>query len=331
MGRQCTSTFQAISGNKQLWEFGMKTTLFAVVAALIFINSAHAYTIEKTLVRTRVRVPVWIAYPDKITGKVPGVLLIHGSGGLDNKHQAHEWGYAKALTKQGYAVIIIDSFTPRHVRSTVQNQDVVPARLMARDALTVLQTLKGDLRIDVDRVGVMGFSKGAQAAWLTSLAVFNQRVTHHFATTILMYPPCTERRLNPKTNGKPIHFIVGEKDRYDAPRNCFELEKQMKQFGANTDLHVIPNAEHGWDVPGVRHWDYHGQNFSNCTFVETAPRRWIERKTKIVIFDQRPIPRNRKKALRSCVTHKISGGYNPEAAKASLRLIEGYLGTLKAK
>lgn len=290
---------------------------------------ASAYTVEKTTVHATVNLPVWIAFLNNASGKVPGVLLIHASAGLDKRHKRHAFGYAETLTKQGFAVIIIDSFSPRHIRSTVKNQDAVKAAAMARDALTVLQSLKDNPKIDVNRVAVMGFSKGAQAAWISSLAVFNRPGEKQFATAIMMYPPCTERRLSPKATGKPIHFIVGAKDRYDNPRNCFELEKQMKKFGAKTDLRVIPSAEHGWDVPGVRHWQGYGQNFSDCTFVEVAPRRWIERKTKIVIFDRRPIPRNRKRALQSCVTHKISGGYNPEAAKISLKLIEKYLAVLK--
>jgi hypothetical protein len=65
--------------------------------------------------------------------------------------------------------------------------------------------------------------------------------------------------------------------------------------------------------------------------MEVSPRHWIESKSKIEIADEHgPLPQNRKKALQSCMTYGVSGGYNAEAAGRSLRLIEQDLARLHA-
>lgn len=292
------------------------------------ISTASAYTVEKSVVATPAKVPVWIALPEQPRGKVPAVLLVHGSGGINYDHQ---WGYAKFFSERGIATIIVDAFTPRNIKSTVTDQAQLPARAMTRDALQVLQSLIGHPKIDVDRVAIMGFSKGAQAALLSSLMIFNLPGEKTFALTIAMYPPCNVARFRPKTTGKPIRILVGARDAYNEPAPCYELEKELKAEGADVALTTIPNAKHGWDVPrNPPDWqNAKGENYSNCRFIETAPGRWIERTSQIEIEDkERPIPENRKKALSKCIRYGVSGGYNPEAATQSIRAIESELRAL---
>lgn len=302
--------------------------LLAAAFAAFLTHSAGAYTVQRSAVTTPAKVPVWVILPDNVQGKVPAMLLMHGSGGIN---KPHEWGYARYFTEHGIAAVIIDSFTPRGVRSTVLNQAKVSAPAMTRDALTVLQSLAGDPHIDADRVGIMGFSKGAQVAIDTSLAVFNRPGERQFALAIAMYPPCTERRYDPKTTGKPIHFLVGEYDHYDNPEYCRELAQRLRHYGADITLVTIKNAQHGWDVPGKPHWENaRGENYSRCKFVEVSPRHWIEASTKLAIADEHgPIVQNRRKALHHCLTYGVSGGYSPMATDESLRLIAQYVERLR--
>ncbi|MGE0280537.1 MAG: dienelactone hydrolase family protein [Rhizobiaceae bacterium] len=289
---------------------------------------ASAYTVERSVVVTPAKVPVWIALPDQAGGKVPAVLLVHGSGGINHDH---ERGYAKFFSDRGIATIVIDSFVNRGIKSTVTDQAQLPARAMTRDALQVLQSLIEHPKIDVDRVAIMGFSKGAQASLLSSLMIFNRPGEKRFALTIAMYPPCNVARFRPTTTGRPIRILVGARDAYNEPAPCYELEKELKAEGADVALTTIPNAKHGWDVPrNPPNWqNAKGENYSKCRFIETAPGRWVERTSQIEIENNgRPIPENRKKALSKCIRYGVSGGYNPEAAKQSIRVIESELRAL---
>jgi dienelactone hydrolase len=145
---------------------------------------------------------------------------------------------------------------------------------------------------------------------------------------IAMYPSCDSFRLKVTTTGRPIKVLVGEKDVYVNPYACIELVDQYKKDGADIEVTMLANAEHGWDAVGSRHWKRSGQNYSKCRFVEISPRVWVERKSGIKVEDEKGATPERKKALSQCMTFEISGGYNPEAAAKSFSLIADYVRTI---
>ncbi|MCZ7655921.1 MAG: hypothetical protein M5R42_19135 [Rhodocyclaceae bacterium] len=60
--------------------------------------------------------------------------------------------------------LVIDSFGPRGVMSTADDQTRVTTTQMLQDAYGALVFLADDKRIDSARIGVMGFSKGGTVA-----------------------------------------------------------------------------------------------------------------------------------------------------------------------
>ena len=159
----------------------------------------------------------------------------------------------------------------------------------------------------------------------TPLNFVNKDGKVRFALHIAMYPSCDNFRLKFTTTGKPIKVLVGEKDVYTSPHACIDFVAQYKKDGANIEVTMLPDAEHGWDVVGSRHWKRSGQNYSKCRFVEISPRVWVERKSGLKVEDEKGPTRERKNALSQCVTFEISGGYNPEAAAKSFSLIADYV------
>jgi dienelactone hydrolase len=302
----------------------MKRFFGVLISGLLFAPSAQALTMEKTFVQySNVNVPTYVFLPDHVEGKIPAVLLIHGSGGLKLEHKKF---YAEEFAKMGIATIAIDSFTPRGVTSTIQDQTLVAPLAMARDAMAVLKAMADNPHIDTNKVGVMGFSKGGLTVMNLALMKASK-----FSLYIALYPACNQFRLDPLTNTHPMLVLLGAEDKYDEPTLCKEQVEYLKEHGSkNIHLEIIPNAQHAWDVPGPAHRTVQGENYSKCKFVEIKPQVWIEEKTKIVVFDHHPT-KDRPKAFRSCVTHQVSWGYSAKVTRESTKVIESFVSLLKTK
>ena len=95
--------------------------------------------------------------------KVPAVILMHGSGGI---YSAMLEFWPKQFNDAGIAVFSVDSFGPRGVKSTAEDQSQVPFAADLVDAFAALKLLATHPRIDPQRIAIMGFSRGGN----TSLA-----------------------------------------------------------------------------------------------------------------------------------------------------------------
>ncbi len=106
------------------------------------------------------------------SGKVPAVLLMHGSGGI---YDAMLDYWPKLLNAQGIAVFSLDRFGPRGVKSTAEDQSQVPFAADVADAFAALRLLASHPGIDAKRIAIMGFSRGGIASWRTAVETHRRR------------------------------------------------------------------------------------------------------------------------------------------------------------
>ncbi|WP_346286491.1 dienelactone hydrolase family protein [Zoogloea sp.] len=99
-------------------------------------------------------------------GRLPAVLILHGSSGVDARGDFH----AEALNAAGFATLEVDMWEARGV-GTGAARPALPALTYA-DAFTALRFLSARSDIDPARIGVLGFSWGA----VISMAAATQNV-----------------------------------------------------------------------------------------------------------------------------------------------------------
>ncbi|WP_185973710.1 dienelactone hydrolase family protein [Ferrovibrio terrae] len=267
--------------------------------------------------------------PEGINGKMPAMVIHHGSGGVSN---TREYAYAREFTKMGVASIVPDSFTPRGVKSTVEDQTTVSSNDMIADAFNALKLAAVHPRLDPDRIGITGFSKGGTVAMRTGLQIMvNRHVPNgpRFALHVPFYAGCDNMYLNMRTTGAPMLVLIGGADTYVGPQRCIDAVERMRAAGSKVDMVIYPNAQHGWDGVG-RPWSYpNGENYSKCTYVEQADRRWVEQTTGLTTTgsDGKAVVENARKALAACKTLGVSGAPD-EAVKA--QSLEALKGAMKA-
>ncbi|WP_376088384.1 dienelactone hydrolase family protein [Roseomonas sp. CCTCC AB2023176] len=187
--------------------------------------------------------------PPSATGRVPAVILVHGSGGISGS--ADLW--ARELNSVGVAAFILDTFSGRGIVSTVEDQDQLHSLAMMVDAYRALDRLADHPRIRADRIAVMGFSKGAVASIYSASERFRRmhgNPERRFAAHIGLYTPCNVRYLaDAQVTGAPMRFHHGVVDDYVSIAPCREYVARLRAAGVDATLDEYPNGQHGFDSP----------------------------------------------------------------------------------
>ena len=223
-----------------------------------------------------IQVPGQLMLPAGNT-KVPAMIIHHGSGGVS---ETREYRYARELVGMGVAALVIDSFKPRGISTTVSDQDAVSSLEMTNDAFAALRALAAHPRVEAARIGIVGFSKGGTVALLAAHERHAERASLspglRFALHVPVYPACTSHYLRPKTSGAPIILLLGAADTYAGVAPCTEYAEKLKAQGAKFQIKIYAGAPHGFDGDNA-YSVATGENYSRCIFEEQADGTWKER------------------------------------------------------
>lgn len=192
----------------------------------------------------------WMA-PPSATGNAPGMLLLHGCGGLWAKpgvlatRPAH---MAALLQELGYGVLMVDSFGPRGVRETctASSKGALNSTRRAEDAQRAVNWLKSRKEIDSSRIAVLGWSQGA-----TTVLALMDRDNPGVRAAVAFYPGCGSflRTAQPYQPAAPTLMLMGEADDWTPVEPCRDL---VTRSGMDTfRLVSYPDVYHDFDDPGL--------------------------------------------------------------------------------
>ncbi|MEK9970934.1 MAG: dienelactone hydrolase family protein [Ferrovibrio sp.] len=307
------------------WRYGL--LLAAIVGSLSGLAEAQTREILEFTGPSRkgpVTVKAELFLPDGVSGRMPAMVIHHGSGGVSN---TREYAYAREFTKMGVASIIPDSFTPRGVKSTVEDQSTVSTNDMIADAFGALKLAAAHPRIDPARIGITGFSKGGSVAMRSGLQLMVNRHSKdgpRFALHVPFYAGCDTIYADMRTTGAPMLVLIGGADTYVGTERCVFAVERMRAAGSHVDMVIYPNAQHGWDGTG-RAWSYpNGENYSKCVYVEQPDRSWVEQTSGLTTMgrDGRVNMDAAQKALAACKTLGVSGAPDAEVKAKSLQALK---------
>ena len=183
-------------------------------------------------------------YRPRTEGRIPAAVVINSSGGIT----AHtELYYARVLARYGIAALVVDSFRPRGVRRTGDDQNRVAQTRSNADAIAGFRWLAGQSWVDPSRIIVLGMSRGGEAAYSAALEVLRRHYEAsdiRFAAHVSISPGgCNLQQRDAQTTGAPMFFMLGELDDGTPALPCVEYIERMRTAG---------NANIRWAVyPGV--------------------------------------------------------------------------------
>ena len=183
------------------------------------------------------------------SGRLPLVVLMHGSGGAGGNIE--HW--KRRLNAMGVSTFAIDGMTGRGFTGVGANQASLGRLNFIMDIYRALDVLAKHPRVDPERIALMGFSRGGQAALYASVERF-QRMWNksgaQFAAYVAFYPDCaTTYRDDAALVAKPIRIFHGTPDDYNPVASCKAFLARLKDAKADVELTEYPNAQHGFDNP----------------------------------------------------------------------------------
>ena len=200
--------------------------------------------------------------PSTTPAGVAAVVIVHGSAGWSDYREGH---YARAFAGAGFTVLAIDSFGPRGIATTTEDQSQVSALQMTRDAFAASRFLETQ-GIPIERQALMGFSKGGAAVLFAADRTFLPGQTRRFAAGLAFYPACSTRALTPKP-ASPIFMALGDKDDYSGVEPCQEVASAFRATGGQVNTIIYPDATHAFDGDpahtGIRHLRF-VENYMQC-------------------------------------------------------------------
>ena len=258
--------------------------------------------------------------PSGVSGKVPVMVIMHSSGGVS---EAGTGAWSKYFLKMGVATFVVDSFNPRGFKSSAADQSVLTDAGSIADALNALKTVAEIPEVDISRIGVIGFSRGGNAAIGSSYArvkagVLGKNSPLKFALHIGFYSGCVRAGT---TDGTPLLIFEGGRDDYHSLKSCSAFVDTLKAKGANLTYVTYPDATHGFDIDRRTVFAAKAQVWGAC------PRdRHEDLDTLEVTIDGTKVPMKEYLAYsKECMTHGINLEYNRVAADDAKQRVDQFV------
>ena len=255
------------------------------------------------------------------SGRLPVVVLMHGSGGVGATMEA----WVHQFNQMGISTFVIDGFSGRGLTAVGPNQALLGRLNFILDIYRSLDILAKHPRVDPERIVLMGFSRGGQAALYASLERFNKlwnKSGAQFAGYIPFYPDCsTSYATDTEVAARPIRIFHGTPDDYNPVASCKAYVTRLQEAKHDVALTEYPDSAHAFDAGllGVNTVTVsaNAQTARNCHIREGEGGVLMNADTQA--------PFGYKDA---CIELNPHVGGNPATAEAARRAVSDFLQTL---
>ena len=257
--------------------------------------------------------------PETSEAQVGAIVFVHGSGGWRKKHEL----WSKVFNDMGIATFRLDGFKPRKVSSTVGSQIDVTSAMLTADAYNALILLSTHPRIDKERIGIMGCSKGGAVAMVSAWEPVRKGMTNgdlKFALHIAMYPFCYGFESINMT-GAPILTLIGEKDDWTPAEPCIECTKAINNAGYDASIIVYPDAYHSFDSDTDVTYLKRAFSMNKCRAIIKSNGLAIETTSGLPMDN----PEQLKKVWKSCAERGVHYGRNTSAKEKSMEDVKRFV------
>jgi len=249
----------------------------------------------------------------KLDGKVPAIVFLHGAGG----YKFEKYGkWVKMFSRMGIATFSLKCFESRNAKSIK-----VTRTMMTVDALMALKVLSNHPKIDKDRIGVMGASKGGGVALFTAWEPIRQAVVGDlkFAFHLALYPSCYDWE-KVEFSKAPILILIGEKDTWTPTEFCIDFIGSLSKAGyVNAEIIVYPDAYHVFDAPYDLETFSDGLDMTDCRINVKASGE-----SELSGFSLSK-PDTRMKALKKCLKIGNKAGRNSKAKEMVMKDVKTFV------
>src|SRR6266568_94821 len=235
--------------------FALMRPSIAVIAACTVAVSTMASAAEQVEIAEGGVTLRGVLFRPEGPGPFPGVVALHGCGGLLNSQgkivaRLADWG--DRLAAAGVAALFPDSLTSRGLsgQCRVRERRVRSARERVADANAARRWLQSQPWALKDRVALVGWSDGGNAAlWAVRPRATARDGMPDFRSAVAFYPGC--RRLGDAAWSArvPTLILIGRADDWTPAAPCEQMVAGARGRTARATLITYPGAHHEFDRP----------------------------------------------------------------------------------
>jgi len=277
-------------------------------------------TDQQFLTGQREGTPVMLAgelrLPRPGTERLPVVILVHGSAGIGGYIDT----WARWLNDLGVATFMLDAFTGRGLVNISADQGKLGRLNTIVDSYRALELLAQHARIDPQRIAIMGFSRGGNAALYASVKRFQRMHLAQglgFAAHIVFYPSCNITYIDgDDIADKPIRIFHGALDDFNPPAPCRPYVARLQKAGRDVQHTEYPGAHHVFDLFAIKVPIQfpRSQTVRRCRLEEAEGGRIVNSATKQPFTYDDP-----------CVERGPTLGYNENATREAQKAVTAFL------
>ena len=189
-------------------------TVFSLIAQLLGCSTPNSIAVP-------------YLYEPTIAGTYPGVIVLHTSAGL----YSHETEYAQMLVREGFVTAVVDYFAEGGVENIAKGYE----------------ELRKNAKVAGQRIGVVGFSRGAYTA-MNQTAIWDNSNPVSAIVSYYIGPslPAPNQAL------PPILFLHGDEDNNVNPEKILQYCDLQKLKGNVCQVEIYKNGRHAFDHPQAR-------------------------------------------------------------------------------
>jgi dienelactone hydrolase len=235
----------------------MKTLLLGALAAVFFSSPLNAsiQTKEVTYSEGSTQMKGFLAWDDSISGKRPGILVVHEWWGLDDYVRSR----AKQLAELGYTALAVDMYgdgkTAEHPKdagafaaSVMKDPQVALARFQAAMDVLKLQPV-----VDPEKIAAIGYCMGGAIVLNAARQGIDLDAVASFHGSLGGLLPI-EGPIKAK-----VLVCHGADDSFIPPEKVAAFKQEMEEAGADFKFVSYPGAKHGFSNPAA---DEAGKKFN---------------------------------------------------------------------
>ena len=196
-----------------------------------------------------------VLYRPAGSGPFPVVVGMHGCSGMLNSsgqivRRFADWG--ERLSKEGIAVLFVDSFTPRGLGSqcNVRDRKIRSDRERVTDAYLARRWLQSQSWAVKNRVSLVGWANGAAGSlWAVRPRVLPRDGMPDFRSAVAFYPSCRRLSAAAWSARIPTLILMGRADDWTSASVCEQMVAGARGRSAQASIVVYPGAYHEFDRP----------------------------------------------------------------------------------
>jgi len=227
----------------------MNIQRFTVLFVLFLLaGTAHAQVVARPVsyVQGGVALEGYLAYDDAVSGKAPGVLVVHEWWGLND----YARGRAEKLAQLGYVAFAVDMYgkgkSTTHpdqagawMKEINSNMDAWQKRAMAG-----LEILKKQPQVDPHRIAAIGYCFGGATVQVLAYSGADLKGIVSFHGSLV--PPSAEQAGRTKAKFLICH---GAQDPFNKPEVLIKYITALNASTIDWQLIALGNTRHGFTNP----------------------------------------------------------------------------------